>query len=217
MSDREMDSNDTLQHLVDSLNLDGSYHRPASWVTASSQFALEEEGAGGASLSRSASHAARSSQSSFQRSSPTSSLFAGGTSPPARSHHHTLSSARSTPALTSSPVGGRGGSIRRLSAMSSTDNASATPTRRARPRYSGDSLQRIVTPARPVPAAQKDGDDPSTPVDSSRLSSDGRYSTPTALTRLLAAEMTASPEASRHPSYNNEGMLAAANGTRDCL
>ncbi|KAF2117102.1 hypothetical protein BDV96DRAFT_644535 [Lophiotrema nucula] len=90
-------------------------------------------------------------------------------------------------------------SSRPLSALAS---AAAMTRRTARLKVSDERPQSPIAPltAR-IPSAQKDVDDPTTPVDS-RRSEDGRYTTTlTTLSRLFAGDATMST--SRTPSYNH--------------
>lgn len=72
----------------------------------------------------------------------------------------------------------------------------STPSTPRRTAHFMDEHSIIVTEA----PAQKDMDDPTTP-DNSTISGGERYSTPSTLSRLLAAETTTSPVQSRAPSY----------------
>ncbi|KAF2097790.1 hypothetical protein NA57DRAFT_40332 [Rhizodiscina lignyota] len=84
--------------------------------------------------------------------------------------------------------------------MSNTARTSSASRRSAR---FDDSNLSIVSNTRTLPEVEKDVDDPTTPVES-RAAAEREYtSTPTALTRLFAAEMIISPSTSRQPSYNS--------------
>jgi hypothetical protein len=121
------------------------------------------------------------------------SIFSSG---PAVTQVHIHTSSQTSP-LHASPTG----SVRRISAMS---NRAGTPSSSRRSARFDDSNLSIMSPTRSLPDVEKDADDPTTSVES-RIDAERRYnSTPTALTRLLAAQMITSPANSRQPSYNNQ-------------
>jgi hypothetical protein len=62
------------------------------------------------------------------------------------------------------------------------------------------------------PPAEKDGDDPTTPLDADSSAHTREYSTPTSLARLLASHSAESPTDSRAPSYT----LGNGNLVRRC-
>lgn len=125
--------------------------------------------------------------SAFSRPS-SSSAFQGPPDPPS----DTISSLGTTSASASPAI------VRRLSAMSTE---SATPSSSQRyARFNVSSTSMVSSAARQIPAVEKDVDDPSTPVDS-RTSHHDSYGTPTALTKLLSAKTTISPEQSTEHSY----------------
>lgn len=75
-------------------------------------------------------------------------------------------------------------------------SSSSTPSRRARFAEQGFSMLDS-----PLPQAEKDGDDPTTPINAESSLQGMEYATPAALTRLLASH-SADPSAdSRSPSY----------------
>lgn len=174
MQDEHMDENDTLRTIVASLNLDngGGYNHHRSSWATDSTL-----------VDPVTSYTVIPSPGQTPQQT---SIFSSLQSP-----IHAAS--RSTNTLVS-PTG----SVHRLAAMSTGRSTPSAGRRSAH--FEGVSMA-SSSAVRALPEVEKDVDDPTTPVDS-RASPHDAYQTPTALTKLLAAQMTTSPEASREHSYN---------------
>ena len=85
-----------------------------------------------------------------------------------------------------------------LGPLATIASASSPSTPRRSARFLSGDISILRDAA--LPAAEKDGDDPSTPVQS-EAPREGDYKTPTRLTRLLASHVDESPGASRSHSY----------------